>query len=627
MVVQQETYQKLPLESWEVGGELLDILSRGIYSDAKDAVREYVQNAVDAAATSVLVTVSGPRATIRDDGSGMDWETLRGARRFGISDKNPRFNVGYRGIGMYAAFGMCETMRVSTRQAGTNKLLHLILRFGEMRRILEEDRTSEVRVGVGLADLLFEYTEFGAEEYPIEALGDHFTLVTLEGITQEYRAQLNDPEALDGYLLNALPVAFPDEGYGNTVNEWLREHLGLNPVRLVVRVGDEPEFNVQPRLAEYVEAPQNHWIRDSENRKIAFIWHALSTRGQRIPSPPGTDEGSGVSGYLLKIKGFTLGDRSRLKPLWPAVGGRTLYHHYTGEVHVLEAAEVYPNAARDDLESSPNKQLFRKHLEDYFNDMNRRADLTRDILRTRRRMQGVPETLESLGIRSTELDQNPFELYRDSKNFLDELEKVERDLLRLRRGRRAVQPTPAQSKQLEELRDDLRKAKGIISGIVRATSRRTENAQQTSTGAAPEVPPRAALITRATNAMQAMVKDSQNVELNRAFIRLRRAGSVRSVAQAVEVLDSLKASGEALSEAVEAARKELRTHLGRSPGAPVSLEEALAESGFLAATEREALLIQAIDQGILNGLDSRGERYEAVLRAISESVSENDGLQ
>ena len=238
-----------------------------------------------------------------------------------------------------------------------------------------------------------------------------------------------------------------------------------------------------------MEPPQLHWVEDSQDHKIAFVWHALSTQGERIVSPNGADEGSGVSGYLLKLKGFTLGDRLRLKPLWPAVGGRTLYHHYTGEVHVLETADVYPNAARDDLESSPPKQMLLKHLDDYFDELNRRADLTRDILKTQRRMQGLRDTLTGLGSRHTEADEDPFELYRDSKNFLDTLDRTERELLRLRRGRRAVKPTPSQQEQLDHLTTELKEAKGSITAVVQATARRTEGRRRTAQKPTPETPP------------------------------------------------------------------------------------------------------------------------------------------
>src|SRR5947207_7974677 len=83
------------LEPWEVGGELLDILSRGLYSDARDSLREYVQNGVDAGATHIRITIDGPRVVVRDNGSGMDETLLRRARRFGMSMKSPREMVGY----------------------------------------------------------------------------------------------------------------------------------------------------------------------------------------------------------------------------------------------------------------------------------------------------------------------------------------------------------------------------------------------------------------------------------------------------------------------------------------------------------------------------------------------------
>ena len=628
MVAQQDTFHKIPVESWEIGSELLDILSRGLYSDAKDAIREYVQNGVDAEATTVIVSVRGPRATIRDDGTGMDWDTLRRARRFGISDKTPRDHVGFRGIGIYSAFGMCETMRITTRQAGTDELLHLEIQFGEMRRIIERDRISEDKIGVGLAELLEDYTQFLREPYENNTSSDdHFTLVSLDGITQEYRSQLNDSDALDAYLLNTLPVAFPDKGYGPTVNHWLKERIGLNPIKLVCRVGNEPEFTIEPLLAEDVEDPQSYVVQNSEGQDVAFVWHALTTRGRRIPSPVGTNEGSGVSGYLMKVKGFTLGDRLLLKPLWPAVGGRTLYHHYTGEVHILDDAEVYPNAARDDLEPSLAKQNLVKQLEDKFNDWNRRADLTRHILKTERDMHGIREALIAVESRDAEGDQDPFELYRESKNFLEMLERTERDMLRLRRGRRAVQPTERQNNQLEKLKGELGNAKKRVRAILRATERRTTHIRQESRKVAPETPPRLALISKAREALQAMSEGSSNSSLKLANRRFTGVVRTRSVAQAIGILDDLKASGVALSEPVEASRKELRVFHGWPPAGPVSLEEALSDAGFLTATDREKDLIQAIDSGLLSGFGNRGEHYQTAIRAIAESVSEHDGLQ
>ena len=622
---QEQLARKIALEPWEVGGELLDILSRGLYSDAKDAIREYVQNGVDAGATTVIVNVSGPRATIRDDGAGMDWGTLRKARRFGVSDKSPIRHVGFRGIGMYAAFGMCEVLHITTRQAGMDDLLHLRLQFGEMRRILESDRAAESRIGVGLANLLYEYSVFSRESYPEDRRDDHFTLVRLEGIGQEYRGQLNDPGSVNQYLLNTLPVAFPDQEYGGTVNGWLREHVRLNPIRLLLRIGKESEFEVSPPVAEGAGGPEHDWIKDDQGRRVAFVWWALSARGERIPAD-GYDEASGVSGYLLKLKGFTLGDRVRLKHLWPAVGGRTLYHHYTGEVHVLEAAGVYPNAARDDFEPSHRTQSLQKAFRECFRVLNRRADLARNILKTRRNVDGLRKTADGLRVRNGRDDENPFELYRDSKNLLDTLEATDRELQRLSRARTLPKPTPSQQEQLAQLKAELSAAKKVVNAAVERSGRRTKDVQQASRQSANDAPPQVALLARAVKALESSLREAPDIESKRAYGQLVTAVKIRSVARAVGVLDDLKASRSVLSETVEASRRELRTHLGWSPLGAVSLEEALAEAGFLAATSRERALIRAVDRGLLNGSGGRGERYEAILRAISEAVSDDDEL-
>ena len=226
-----------------------------------------------------------------------------------------------------------------------------------------------------------------------------------------------------------------------------------------------------------------------------------------------------------------------------------------------------------------------------------------------------------------EADQDPLELYRESMNFVDELERTERDLLRLRRGRRAVQPTPAQSEQLEALRAELRSANQKTRVIVRSTEKRTADAQRRPSKPSSGIPPRVALIARASAAVQEMLKQGLTPSLESAAQRLSSASRTRSVALAVEILDDLKAKGVTLSESVEASRKELRTYLGWSPVGPVSLEDALADSGFLAATDREKDIIHAVDRGLLNGFGNRGEGYQTAIRAIAESISNHDALQ
>ena len=628
MVQQLDSMMKVPFEPWEIGGELLDILSRGLYSDARDAIREYAQNGIDASASHIVVNVAGPQVTIRDDGVGMDWETIRRARRFGLSDKNLRDNVGFRGIGLYSAFGMCESLSITSHPAGAAEEYTIHFEFGTMRRILEQDREGLVRSGVALSDLIVQYSGFQREEYPEGLEDQQFTIVTLSGVDQEYRAQLSNVESLRSYLLATLPIAFPEDEYGTTVNEWLAKHLGIRPVQVSVRVGLESNLRrIQPPVVSYVDKPESAWLSDAtESKKLAFVWHAYSPHRYRLGSRfPGDDSGD-ASGFLLKCKGFTLGDRLALKSLWPPLGGGALYHHFTGEVHILDEAEVYPNAARDGLEPSLAKQQLEQSLRIYFDRLNRRADLDRDLKNAQQKIQDLDETFTTLERRFTNENDDAFELYRLCQNHSEDLDAVERQMLRRTRGRKAIRPNEAQGALLNVLKGKVTTARRLNNGLLRRARAQSgaSNRPRTS-GTRPR--PHDDLLGRAVSALESMVGDKPNEDISLGLQVLRSAANAHSLTRAAGVLDGLKAEQLTISDLVEAARKEIRLSLGWSATGPVSLKEALDDTGFSMETRRERLLVEIIDHGLLSATGGRGPQYEASIRAIADELANDERFQ
>lgn len=628
MVRQEGPIEKIPLEAWEVGGELLDILSRGLYMDAKDALREYVQNSVDANADTVHVTIDGPTVTIRDNGDGMNYEQLRRARRLGASDKTPQFNVGFRGIGMYAAFGMCEKLTVFTHQAESDELLRLTMYFGSMSRALEVDRDSPKRIGIALSDLLFEHTEF--QKVPFTGvLDESFTMVLLDGLLTEYRSQLSKLAEVKSYLINTLPVTFPSDRYGEKVNHWLREDVQLNPIKIVLRVGGEPEASVEPLLANQVQEPETKWVKDADGREIGFMWFALTETGAQISSDHGATNDSDVSGFLLKMKGFTLGNRTTLKAIWPSGGAGTLYHHYTGEIHILDGAGVVPNAARSDLEVGLARNVLFRHVGDQFAELSGQADVARNLIKIGNDLVGLERQAYQLTERQKDPDDSPFEVYRIAKNFIDSLERTERELNRLKnRGRtkrsRTLPPTSPQLELIEELVGRIKAPKDLASRVLRVTSKSTES-KDSSTSSEGKATPQVALLKQAVDAFEPLAQTLPPSIFADAKRALDSALNIQLVGPAVAVLDEIKASGHPLPEALETSRRMLRGYLGWSPNAPVSLAEALADEGFLPSTDREAEMIQAIDEGLRNGLGGRGESFENLIRAISDATGRHFG--
>lgn len=102
---------EIRFEKHDIGGELLPILTTGLYRDALDTLREYIQNSLDAKAKEIFLEIDSDQIVITDDGDGMSKDIARKAIRLGISDKNPINNVGFRGIGIYSSFNMCDYSR------------------------------------------------------------------------------------------------------------------------------------------------------------------------------------------------------------------------------------------------------------------------------------------------------------------------------------------------------------------------------------------------------------------------------------------------------------------------------------------------------------------------------------
>ncbi len=363
------------------------------------------------------------------------------------------------------------------------------------------------------------------------------------------------------------------------------------------------------------------------------MWYALSATRDQVSGDHVAAADSDVSGFLLKIKGFTLGDRSNVKHLWPSLGARALYHHYTGEIHILDEAGAIPNAARNDLEAGRPRDVLFRHLQDRFAVLNSDADVARQLLKVRDDLTGAEEEAGKLFARMNSLDDSPFELYRLSKNFVDDIERTEGVLNRLkgrgrsRRARTVFPPSEIQLQEISELLSWVKEPKELANRVVRATNTRTGSRSRSRPAESRQPPlPQVALLREALDGLAEMSDDLPPETFAATLTTLETALRLQVVPNAIAALDDLKAAGFALAEPAESSRRQLRSYLGWAPNAPVSLVEALAQNGFLPSTPRERALIQAIDHGLRSGLGGRGEAYENLLRAVSEAISNHPDL-
>ncbi len=99
-------------------------LGERLYAESIELIRELVNNAYDADATEVKVTIQPDLIKVEDDGAGMDWEGLRQYFNIGSPEKvrhsqSPvyhRDRIGQFGIGKFASLAACERFEVETQK-------------------------------------------------------------------------------------------------------------------------------------------------------------------------------------------------------------------------------------------------------------------------------------------------------------------------------------------------------------------------------------------------------------------------------------------------------------------------------------------------------------------------------
>src|SRR6266568_6241639 len=367
----------LEIDVNDIGGELLAILSKGLYTDPLDCIREYVQNAVDANARTATIKITGNSVHIFDYGDGMSLEELVQARQFGLSLKSLNEHVGFRGIGIYSSFDLCNRLRVTSKKAGDTRQHLLVFEFGAMKAQLEEDkRKSANERKTSLVELLSSHTKISRSRHTWPE-DTHFTHIEMQEISDVHIKKLGNREELKHYMIRNLPIDFDQEfEYRDHINQQLHlEVPGYNAITLTLQFDGVPDMIVTKPAIPRLQAPIMGAITiGNGKRKVAYYWACLNTERDRVAQNArfvpkvaesrerGLKDGlreaveqefRAYEGFVYKMKGFTVGNRDRLRHCFSSKP--QLYPWYTGEVYVLDTA-IVPKADRDDFETNEAKR-------------------------------------------------------------------------------------------------------------------------------------------------------------------------------------------------------------------------------------------------------------------------------
>lgn len=370
--------------SKDIGAELLPIITSGLYRDPLDTLREYIQNSIDAKARNVEVKISSDLLSVRDDGHGMSREIAEKAIRLGISEKRSLTDVGFRGIGIYSAFNICDTLEIYTRsECGTAS--KVVFDFKEIRNQLEENddlRNSGDNSILSLEDLLTDSVWVdNCTDCPIAATG---TLVMMVGLRGHIYKRLNSRSDVKNYLKSVVPLPFhPDFCYKDELTgKFTKEDYRV--INLDIEFDGQKETLYRPyHNGSFTHdrgfKPKYFTLRNLFGHgKLGFAWVCLNDARKYL-------EDKDLRGLQIKKFGFSVGSRDNFAPFF----SRSVFNNrITGEI-IIQHKDLIPNAARSEFEAGDIRDSLYMAFSELTTDISTWANNIQQELKAREELETI----------------------------------------------------------------------------------------------------------------------------------------------------------------------------------------------------------------------------------------------
>ncbi len=413
-----------------VGKHLLDVITSGMYSDPRMAIREYIQNAadsIDQASTQGLyasdnakiqVTVEGRERTItvEDNGQGIDGADVDGRLgSLGCSTKGGSGQRGFRGIGRLGGLAYCDVLRFETRRT-SREPVHVVEWNGDALR----EQVSHIAGHEHLGDAVRRIATVGTRRADRATDPDRFFRVRMTNVHRFHSDLLMNVKGLREYLAQTAPVPYGREEF--PFAESIEQHLGavaghksydvvLNGVSVIrpYRV----EVDAREGLVDRIRGTELVECVNGRGDLLCRGWYAqtgfLSALPQHVT----------MRGIRVRQGNIAVGDEYFLKDLF-AESRFATWH--IGELHVTPLLKL--NARRDGFEES---QEYEDFLEWASMLCRRLGGLCRQSSKDRSTQQSVERLFKDLD-RQFEI---PF--FVDEEHARQFVEGAELRLARLRR--------------------------------------------------------------------------------------------------------------------------------------------------------------------------------------------------
>ncbi len=368
-----------PTENTEVGGDILGLITSGMYDTPLASIREYIQNSADAYASvgnmhgrvDICTDPANLCLIIRDYGPGLNAdEAVRALLPVARSQKAPQKDRGFRGIGRLGGLAFADRVKFVTRAEGSECAFHVTWNGARLRQ--------EMAQGEFAADAIRQSVTCGAikaEGYPRT-----FFEVEVSGVARHAAPQLLNREKIRRYVSEVCPVPFGQAfSFASNITSALGAKESLCELQIHLdhesncvkrRVADS--FNLSESRADVCSRVELFGFPSIDGDETAALcWIAHSSYLGAIHKT------EGIRGERARVGNLQVGDESSLDSLFDE---ERFNRWCIGEVHILDR-RILPNARRDYFEPSPHLQNLESKLSVYFNRLSahcRKASLERN---------------------------------------------------------------------------------------------------------------------------------------------------------------------------------------------------------------------------------------------------------
>lgn len=365
------------------GGFVLETLTIGMYGEARNAIREYIQNGFDSVQRAVddlkilkpgegrieiEMPIGRKSLIIRDNGAGLPTKSAATIlTRVGASGKSHRRHAGFRGIGRLAGIVFSNTVTFVTKAKGEREQTTVVFDAKAMRAAMAPGKGSMKSAQELLTETVKAYRTAHRE------VGKHFFEVHLDGFT-DAPDECRSPKEMYDFVSQVAPVPYPDAfpyrrelaaaaaKTGIAIEEvriTIKDGLGrANPV--TKRYGAEFEFesgDVELSGCEIFESPTRRW----------WAWV-----GKKDESGAYTDER--VSGLRVRVRNIQIDGTEIVRDIFRehAKSNARFQDYFLGEIFI-EPSALVPNARRDGFEEDAVWRKVRTELAVVVKQLGREA--------------------------------------------------------------------------------------------------------------------------------------------------------------------------------------------------------------------------------------------------------------